>query len=93
MTLETTADLAAFFNPDEFGQVATIDGVAVPCLFQNGYQERLGMAGTSPHLVCQAALVSAVQRGTPVVVAGVQYVVAELRPDGTGLATVQLEEV
>lgn len=93
MTVETTADLAAFFNPDEFGQLATIAGAEVPCLFHNGYQERLGMAGTSPHLVCQAALVSAVQRGAPVVVAGIEYVVAELRPDGTGLATVQLEAV
>lgn len=90
-----TEDLAAFFNAAEFATAATLNGVAVNGIFDNGYAlgsaGGMGFASTQPRLTLPTASVSASPVGLVVVVASVNYLVAEHQPDGTGLSVLLLE--
>ena len=79
----------------DFGQVATIGGVEVRAIFDNGYSLGsagvLGMATTGPMLTLPTASVPANPVGVAALVAGVSYVVAAHEPDGTGMSMLRLE--
>jgi hypothetical protein len=86
-------DLAPFFV--EFGSDATLNSVAVRAIFDNGYSlgsaSGIGFASTQPRLTLPTASVPANPVGMVVVVASVNYLVAEHEPDGTGLSVLLLE--
>jgi hypothetical protein len=89
-----TEDLSDFINDDTPGYVlATIGGVAVGGIFDNGYAESFDVDGTQPSLTCASADVSTAVRGTAVVVNAVSYTVADHKPDGTGMTKLVLEKV
>ena len=86
-------DLSAFFNPSEFGQAATLAGVAVAGIFDNGFDEQalaMGMASGAPVFTLASAAVPAQVIGLSLVVGAVTYKVVESMPDGTGVTRLQL---
>lgn len=88
--MDVTADLPAMLA--DFGVSATIGGVAVTGIFDNGYAAALGglVAGRTPTLLLPTAAASPAL-GDPVTVGGATYTVAEIQPDGTGVTTLVLE--
>lgn len=86
-----TEDLAPLFT-DFAAASCTIGGVSVSAIFSNGAQDALFAAGTSPMLTVKSADVSTTARGVAVVVNSVNYTVAKIDNDGTGLARVLLEK-
>lgn len=86
-------DLSAFFNPAEFAQTATLAGVAVAGIFDNGFDEQalaMGMAASTPVFTLASAAVPAQVIGLPLVIGAVTYQVVEAMPDGTGVTRLQL---
>jgi hypothetical protein len=86
-------DFAAYLA--DFGQAATLDGVAVRCIFDNGFGVgsvgQLGMATSGPMLTLPTSSVPAYPVGTSAVVSGTTYTVAAHEPDGTGMSVLRLE--
>lgn len=73
---------------------ATIGGVGgIAGKFDNAYVDPLGFSGSSPALTCASSDVSAAVQGTVVVVDAVNYTVAAIKPDGTGMTRLLLQEV
>jgi hypothetical protein len=92
-----TENLSDFINPDTPGYVvATVDGQAVPGIFVNEYAgANLGLAGfesPSPQLHVEAADIAGVEQDDAVVIAAVNYKVASIEPDGTGITVLQLKK-
>ena len=88
--------LDAFFVEAEFATAATLNGVAVLGIFDRPYAPvTLGYAGaaaTRPTYRLPATSADSSAVGRTLVVAGEgSFVVAEARPDGTGLVTLELE--
>lgn len=82
-----------FINDDTPGYVlATVGGVPVGGLFDDAYLDPLGMSGSQPALLCASADVSTAIHGTAVVVDLVNYTVASIQPDGTGMTRLLLQE-
>jgi len=71
------------------GAVSGVEGT-----FDNAYEDAFGIvAGTSPSLLILTAAAPAVAHGTAVVIGGVSYTVTNVRPDGTGMTRLMLQEV
>ena len=74
---------------------ATVNGVAVTGIFDNGYSAGnvggMGIASTQPTLTLSTASVPANPVGLTVVAASVTYTIAEHQPDGTGVSMLYLE--
>jgi hypothetical protein len=89
-----TDDIAAFVDADMPGYVlATVAGVPVGGLFDNGYTEAFGMvSGRTPSLKCASSAVAAAVRGTAVVVNGANYTVALPQPGTTGFTHLILDK-
>lgn len=86
-------DLSVFFSTSEFASTATLGGVAVTGIFDNGYDEQslaMGIAGTSPVFTLPSASVPTPVVGLPLVINSVTYKVVESMPDGTGITRLQL---
>lgn len=97
MAVENDADRAAFFDTDDFGTVATINGTAVNVIFDAEYLEALDIAGNDPQVQCRTsdldAITPTVAVGATVVVNSTSYTVAAPpKPDGTGITTLKLNE-
>ena len=90
MFVENTA---AYFS--DFGQTATVGGVSVSGIFDNGYAlggvGAIGMASSQPTFTLATASVPASPVGTAVVVSGGNYLVGAHEPDGTGMSRLLLE--
>ena len=83
-------DFAAYLA--DFGQAATLDGVAVRVIFDNEYREVFsGVATRSPMVGLPASDCVNVDQTSVLVLAGVDYRVTSVQPDGTGWATLMLE--
>lgn len=89
--LFTDADRAELFNIEDLGTAVLVDGVPATGVFQHGTAEALGIMGTHPLLFCASASVASATRGTPVVIAGTDYTVVRVEPDGQGFALVVLQ--
>jgi hypothetical protein len=95
------ASLEARLNTAVFGHIsnttATVSGVAVDGIFDNGYAlggaGPLGMASSQPMLTLATAAVPANPVGTTVVVNSTSYTIAEVDSDGTGISRLMLEAV
>jgi len=66
-------------------------GVTVAGIFGNDYAGQFGIDGTVPVFQCKTADVSAVVRGTAIVINAVNYKAVRKESDGTGWTTVILE--
>ncbi len=86
-------DLSTFFA--DFGVPATLGGMAVVGVFDNGYSlgavGPFGIAGAQPRLSLPTTQVPANPVGQACVVGSSSYLVAEHQPDGTGMSTLILE--
>lgn len=103
MAVESAADRAVFVNPDEFGVTATYELAAggtseVDGIFDDGVEQpefaEPGILSGQPTLRMRSAdLPGAADAGDTLTVAGADYTVREIRPDGRGMSTLILEEV
>lgn len=85
-------DLSVFFDLAGHGTAATVGGLAVVGIFDNGYAQAFdAVALSGPRLTLPTAAAPAATAGTAVVVAGTTYRVASVQPDGTGVTTLLLE--
>jgi hypothetical protein len=89
-------DLNAFLDTTTgFAQLATVGGVAVGVIFDNGYAlgnvGLLGMAGSQPSITLKTTDVPATPVGGAVTVGATAYLVAAHEPDGTGISRLLLE--
>lgn len=81
---------AGFFA--DFGTTATIGALSVTGIFDAMPAEQFGVLGNAPTFTYELALAPSVARGTALTIAGTSYTVQEIRKDGTGLATLDLEK-
>lgn len=84
-------DLGAFMRVQDFAEQVTIGGVSVAAIYDNQYISALDVSGTQPTLTFRTADVPAVVVGSPVVVRAINFTVAELQPDGTGITVALLQ--
>lgn len=77
----------------DFGVTATVGGVSVKGVFENGFADVFGMDSAKPSLMCTSSDISAAARGTAVMVATISYTVASVEADGTGMTKLMLEKV
>lgn len=88
-----TEDLTDFLA--DFGELVTLDGVSVTAIVDLDYAVSgvgpHGMSSAAPALTLPTASVPATPVGKAVVARGVNYTVAEDRPDGTGMSVLLLE--
>lgn len=83
-------NLAAYMT--DFGVDATIGAATVRGIFDDAYADPLNFAGSAPALTVASAEVSGVAQDAAVVVNGVNYTVASIKPDGTGVTLLVLQE-
>lgn len=90
-----TEDTTAFFAVAELGDTVTVNGVAVPAMFDNGYSAAdvgaVGMASSQPFIILATASVPASPVGMAAAANGGVYTIVEHRPDGTGISRLVLE--
>ena len=86
-------DFTAFFSTSDFAVTATVGGVSVVGIFDNGYAAALAGAleSSAPTFVCATANVVSAVQGTAVTVNSTNYVITTVEPDGTGVSTLVLE--
>lgn len=92
-----TEDYSAFFDvANGFAVSATLNGVAVSGIFDNGNSigavGMMGMANTTPSFMLPTASVPASPIGISLVTGSASYLVASHEPDGTGVSVLLLEK-
>lgn len=91
-----TEDLTAFFDPADFGTVATFNAVSVNGTFDDPSKEyHLGQAGISdsrPTFTGRTADLAAATYNSIITINGINWVVVDVNPDGTGVTTLVLKE-
>lgn len=92
MAIESADDRAVFFDTDDFGTAATVDGSSVDGIFDHEYVEAAGIAGERPVFLCRTSDISAVALDVTVVVNSTNYTLRVIESDGTGLSRLILEE-
>ncbi len=93
MAIESSEDLLRFFDLDHFGTAFSVGGVSKVGIFENCAAEAGGVTGTRPTLTCRSSDVSAVVRGTSIVIGATTYKAVTPKADGTGVTVLSLEEV
>lgn len=95
MTLESSTDLANFFDTDEHGTAATYSGSTVNGIFDNEFFEAdggtVGVESAQPLFTCQTDDVSGIAHGDSITISGTAYTVRGVQPDGTGVTQLILE--
>lgn len=83
-------DPAAYFT--DFAIDVTVNGMPARGIFDNGFASGFGgmVDGTSPVLHLVSAVL--VERGNPVIIAGKNYTVVGVEPDGTGVTQLRLDK-
>lgn len=101
MAVESAADRASFFDPDEHGTAAVVNGgqPAVNGIFGNPYLEVLGegdeagLGTRAPQFSFAESDASRIKQGDTLRIGTVSYKVAgPPEPDGTGVVVVQLHK-
>ena len=93
MGLESSSDLAGFFDTDSHGSSAsiTIDGSAstIDVIFNREYYEisgeEVGVQSSQPVFYCQSSDVASVEQGDTIEVDSVTYNIVSVQPDFTGV--------
>ena len=90
-----TENPADFINADTPGYVlATIGGMSIGGIFDNGAVVHEFVSGNSPSLTCAEADVTQVEDGFDVVIAAKRFKVrGDPQFDGTGMAVLLLEKI
>jgi len=85
------ADHAVFLS--DFGVAATVGGVALRGIFDNGYADAFGIvSGSAPVLLISTTAAPAVAHGSAVVIGSDSFTVREIQPDGLGMTRLLLQE-
>jgi len=84
-------DLSEFLDSNEMADNATIGTSTIAGIFDNQFVEVHGVEGFRPVFVCSEADVSAIAHGDDLNVKGLDYKVAGVQSDGTGLTSLILE--
>jgi len=102
MAVETAADRAIFLNTDDFGVAASYtpaggSATTVNGIFDNEYFEtdaggEVAFALQQPMFHCRTADVASAAEGDAITISGTDYIVRNVRPDGTGMTMLMLEE-
>lgn len=100
MPVESAADLAAFFDTDDFGVSATYTRGATPStvtgIFDREYVAadvaEVAFASTEPMFTLRSTQVpSGAIPGDTLTVSGTAFVIRNIEPDGTGVTRLRLE--
>ena len=85
-------DMTAFFSAAEFADLATIGGVEVNVIFEAPSADRFGgtVDTTQPRCWVATDRVRHASEGSAVTLAGVDYTIARIEPDGTGISLLTL---
>lgn len=89
MAVETADDRAAMLA--DFGEVVTVDGANVTAIIDREYIESLDVQGYRPVLYVRTVDITGADEGDAVVAGGVNYTVAVIQNDGTGMSQIVLE--
>ena len=102
MAVETAADRAIFVSADDFGVAAsytpaggsasTVNGIFDNEYFATDAGGEVAFALQQPMFHCRTADVPSAAEGDAIRVSGVDYTVRNVRPDGTGMTMLMLEE-
>jgi len=102
MAVETADDRAIFLNTDDFGVAASYtpaggSATTVNGIFDNEYFEtdaggEVAFALQQPMFHCRTADVASAAEGDAITISGTDYIVRNVRPDGTGMTMLMLEE-
>ena len=91
-----TEDLSPFFDTGDFGTSATFthgaSSAPVNVIFDASFDDPLGIAGAFPRAICAAKDVIGVVHGDTLVVELTTYKVVGVKPDGTGVVILTLQE-
>ena len=90
MNFETDNDRMAFLA--DFGSDILINGNTVVGIFDNTYEDTLGVSVTTPLITVRDIDIPDLERGNPVIVNSISYTVAEIQPDGLGISHVILQK-
>lgn len=90
-------DLSPFFDTGDFGTSATFthaggSSVAVVGIFDASYDDPLGIEGSFPRFVCASSGVPSVAHRDLLVIGSATYKVVGVKPDGTGVVILTLQE-
>jgi hypothetical protein len=76
----------------DFGQAVVVAGVDLFGIFDDAYQDALGLvAGSQPALLLPTSDVGLAGVGDSVTVAGASYTIAAVQPDGVGITRLLLK--
>jgi hypothetical protein len=76
----------------DFGVSATVGGVALRGIFDNGYADAFGIvSGSAPVLLISSSSAPSVVVGDAVVIGSSNYSVASIEPDGLGMTRLVLK--
>ena len=105
MPVESAADRAAFFDPEEFGDTATYQPavgspVSIDGIYDDGFAEidtlvEAGAASTAPTFLCPTSALpagAAEDAGDTLTVNGLAHTVLHFENDGTGMTLVRLHK-
>ncbi len=92
-----TEDLSPFFDTGDFGESATFmhasgSPVVINVIFDASFDDPLGIAGAFPRAVCSAGDVTGVVHGDTLVIGSTTYKVVGVKPDGTGVVILTLQQ-
>lgn len=98
MAVETAADLAAFFNTDEFAVVAQIDPLVriayeVSGTFDRDFVDVDGIETAGPVFTCTSDDLDRPEIDHVVVIDCERFTVRSVRPPGNGITRLLLEKV
>ena len=86
--------VGVFTNPADFGETVQVGGVEVPAVFDREYAPDgaygFGVSNADPQLIVAESSLPENTKSAVINVRGVEYTVAEIAADGTGMAVIQL---
>ena len=101
MPLESASDLDGYFDPNSLGTLSTYtpaggSSKTVNVIFENQYilvdEGEVGVNATIPVVTCKSSDVSGIAVDDTFLIDSVTYKVKIIRPDGTGVSEIQLEQ-
>lgn len=84
-------DHSQFLDTDDFATSATYNGSTINGIFDDEYVEGLDMVeSTGPQFLVRSSDVAGIAHGAELVINSVTYTVVGVKPDGTGMTTLEL---
>lgn len=90
-------DLDAFFNTDDFASTATLDdGTEISVIFHNEYEQVDFSTGavesSAPYVEAKDSDISEIAHLNKLTIAGIDYKVIAIKPNGTGVTVLELSK-